>query len=136
MEVKETDSSVNSVSQARQTTAIALGVSCLVVSTLALLYTADYIFTWLPKMEDVFKSVKVHISIPVQIILQWGLYLWLAVVLCLVLSGVETWRKPGHPRTLALQVATGISALLLIILLRFAAWNPFLNLLQGIGTQS
>lgn len=120
--------------QARQTTAIALGVSCLAVSALALFYTADYVFSWLPKLEDLFKSVKVRISMPVEIILRWGMYLWLAVALCVVLAGVETWRKPGRPRTFALQVATGLSALFLIFLFRFAAWDPLLSLMQGIGT--
>ena len=133
--MNEVESSVESDRQARRTTAIALGMSCMVVGVLSQIYSADYIFTWLPKIEDVLKSVKVHISFPVQVIMQWGWLLWLAVTLCLVLTGVETWRKPGRPRTLVLQVATGISALLLVILIRFAAWNPFVSLLQGIGTQ-
>jgi len=114
---------------------ISLGVTCCVVSVLVLADCYYSIFAWLPKAIDVFTSVKVRIDMVSDFMARYGKILWVLVAFCAGLSIVEALRRPGHRRTVAIQVATLASALILAGLARHALWSSFVNLLQGIGTE-
>lgn len=117
------------------TTAISLGMSCMVFTVLILVYCGEYVFRWFPKVDDVFASVKVHVPMTSQFLLEHGWVLWVLVAVAAVLSVIQTIRKPGQPRTVAIQVATFISGLFLVILVNEATWGTLAKLMQGIGSE-
>jgi hypothetical protein len=114
---------------------IALGITCSVVSVYLLADCYYSIFIYLPRAIDVFKSVKVHVDLVTDLMAHYGKILWALVALCTVLSIVVAFRRPGHRRTVAVQGATFVSALILIFLARHAVWSSFVGLLQGVGTE-
>ncbi len=117
------------------TSAISLGMACMVMSIPVLLYSAFDIFEWLPRALDVYKSVKVKIDLSTEIMCEYGTILWMMVAVAMVLSLLEAWRHPGRPRTVAIQVSMFVAAVILAYLARHAMWYPLTNLLEGIGTQ-
>jgi len=136
LEVNEADSKMDSVRQARQTSAISLGMACLVMNMLVLLYCAEYILIWLPKFDDFFRTLKVFIHPMTEFVVKWGWLLWCLCASCTVLSCVEVWRHPGRSRTIVVQAVACGTAVFLAILVRYAACWTFLGLFQGIGTKS
>ena len=119
---------------ASSVSAISLGMICSVLCVPMLIYSGDYIFVWLPRSLDVWASVKVHIPLLTLFLSDYGVILWTLVAVGTVFSFLEAYRRPGHRRTVAIQVAAFVSALILAWMARNAVWLPLVSLFQGIGT--
>jgi hypothetical protein len=114
---------------------IAFGMSCAISSAILLLYAADYLFLRLRGMGDVVASVKVHVSLGVQLVYDYGIAVWGVVLICTVVSVDQACRNAGRKRTIILNFLVLIAAVGLAFMVRQAMWGPFTNLMQGIGTQ-
>jgi hypothetical protein len=115
--------------------ATSFGMACSVGAILALVYCYDLVFSFLPKAEDVFRSIKVHMPLVSEVMSRYGWILWSLVALCAVLSVVEAFRRPPTRRTVAIQVAAFASSLILVFLAKEAMWGPLVGLMRGIGTE-
>jgi len=120
---------------AREINAIMTSNVSAFVSALALLYSADYILVWLPRFEDVYKSVNVNLPLATRLIFDYGLAVWAVMVLGTIISYVEIHRRPGQRRTVAISVIVVIGAVSLAAFVRHATLAPVIGLFQGIGVQ-
>ncbi|HTF56076.1 MAG TPA: hypothetical protein VK661_02315 [Planctomycetota bacterium] len=115
--------------------AISLGMSCMVMSVPVLLYSAYDIFYWLARALDVYMSVKVKVDFSTEVLSRYGIALWGIAAGSVILSMLEAYRRPGRPRTVAIQVCAFLATVILAYTARHAMWDPFMSLLQGIGTE-
>jgi hypothetical protein len=95
------------------TSLISLGMACSVMSIPVLLNSAHDIFHWMPRVREVWKSVNVRNELTTDLFSRYGYILWLMVAVSIVLSVILAFRRPGKRRTVAMQVATFVAAVIL-----------------------
>jgi hypothetical protein len=105
------------------------GLSCALIGVLAICYAAEYLFHRYPKLDSIWRSVKVETPASTRLVLVWGLWIWLAVAAGTVGSLALAIRHPGRARIIVFNVAMGLASVSLVCLVNHGAWSPLVNLL-------
>ena len=119
----------------RRSQIASVGMFCAMASALSLLFAGDYLYFKLPKFNDVYKSIQVRIPQGYEFVYDYGMAAWGLLLIATVVSFDRAIRDPLGRWTLTFNVAVGFAAVGFAFFVFHAAWSPFYNLLQGIGTQ-
>ena len=112
-----------------------ISLTCSLVALYHMITSVYFVLTWLPKMSDVYSSIKVHVPVLAEWMNLYGLYLWLALGVCVCVSLFRSFRHPEKSSTVTLAVSCLLATLVLSWMSHSAVWSPFIGLFQGIGAE-
>ena len=109
-----------------------IGMTCAVISAVALLIAAELVFVELPRVMDIYKSIHLNTSAAAQFVFNYGIALWGAVLICTILSFHQAFRHGGKPKAMVVNIVVLLAALGFMFVIRRMAWIPMMSLFQGL----